>query len=81
MFTVYANLSPDVDHKTVEKAIVDEYKIKDGVTEEEVKKAQYANCFNEILSRRQLCNSKRLKQAIASGDWTLYTTYGEKLAQ
>ena len=42
LFTVYANLSPDVDHKTVERAVVNEYeKIKkDGVSDEEVKNAQ-----------------------------------------
>ena len=82
LFTVYANLSPDVDHKTVEKAVVDEYeKIKkDGVSDEEVKNAQ-TQLIASIKFRQDVTYAiaSGLNEAIASGDWTLYTTYDEKI--
>ena len=77
LFTVYANLSPDVDHKTVEKAVVDEYeKIKkDGVSDEEVKNAQ-TQLIASMKFRQDgsYAIASGLNEAIASGDWTLYTT-------
>ena len=82
LFTVYANLSPDVDHKTVEKAVVDEYeKIKkDGVSDEEVKNAQ-TQLIASMKFRQDgsYAIASGLNEAIASGDWTLYTTYNEKI--
>ncbi len=82
LFTVYANLSPDVDHKTVEKAVVDEYeKIKkDGVSNEEVKNAQ-TQLIASMKFRQDgsYAIASGLNEAIASGDWTLYTTYDEKI--
>ena len=82
LFTVYANLSPDVDHKTVEKAVVDEYeKIKkDGVSDEEVKNAQ-TQLIASMKFRQDgsYAIASGLNEAIASGDWTLYTTYDEKI--
>ena len=82
LFTVYANLSPDVDHKTVEKAVVDEYeKIKkDGVSDEEVKNAQ-TQLIASMKFRQDgsYAVASGLNEAIASGDWTLYTTYDEKI--
>jgi zinc protease len=82
LFTVYANLSPDVDHKTVEEAIINEYeKIKkDGVSEEEVKKAQSQLIASMKFSQDgSYAVASGLNEAIASGDWTLYTTYGDKI--
>ncbi len=82
LFTVYANLSPDVDHKAVEKAVVDEYeKIKkDGVSDEEVKNAQ-TQLIASMKFRQDgsYAIASGLNEAIASGDWTLYTTYDEKI--
>ncbi len=82
LFTVYANLSPDVDHKTVERAVVDEYeKIKkDGVSNEEVKNAQ-TQLIASMKFRQDgsYAIASGLNEAIASGDWTLYTTYDEKI--
>ena len=82
LFTVYANLSPDADHKTVEKAVVDEYeKIKkDGVSDEEVKNAQ-TQLIASMKFRQDgsYAIASGLNEAIASGDWTLYTTYDEKI--
>jgi zinc protease len=82
LFTVYANLSPEVDHKTVEKAIVEEYeKIKkSGVTGEEVKKAKAQLVASMKFSQDgSYAIASGLNEAIASGDWTLYTTYGERI--
>ena len=82
LFTVYANLSPDVDHKTVEEAIVNEYeKIKkDGVSEEEIKRAQSQLIASMKFSQDgSYAVASGLNEAIASGDWTLYTTYGDKI--
>ena len=82
LFTVYANLSPDVNHKTVEKAVVDEYeKIKkDGVSDEEVKNAQ-TQLIASMKFRQDgsYAIASGLNEAVASGDWTLYTTYDEKI--
>jgi len=82
LFTVYANLSPDINHKTVEKAVVDEYeKIKkDGVSDEEVKNAQ-TQLIASMKFRQDgsYAIASGLNEAIASGDWTLYTTYDEKI--
>ena len=84
LFTVYANLSPDVDHKTVEKAVVDEYeKIKkDGVSDEEVKNAQ-TQLIASMKFRQDgsYAIASGLNEAIASGAWTLYTTYDEKIGR
>ncbi len=82
LFTVYANLSPEVDHKTVEKAIVDEYeKIKkNGVSDKEIKNAQ-TQLIASMKFRQDgsYATASGLNEAIASGDWTLYTTYNEKI--
>ena len=83
LFTVYANLSPEIDHKTVEMAIVEEYeKIKkEGVSVEEVKKAQSQLIASMKFSQDgSYAIASGLNEAIASGDWTLYTTYGEKIS-
>ena len=82
LFTVYANLSPDIKHKTVESLIIQEYeKIKtDGVTEAEVKKAQAQLVAAMKFSQDgSYAIASGLNEAIASGDWTLYTTYSEKI--
>ena len=82
LFTVYANLSTDVKHKTVESLIIQEYeKIKtDGVTEAEVKKAQAQLVAAMKFSQDgSYAIASGLNEAIASGDWTLYTTYSEKI--
>ena len=78
LFAVYANLAPGVEHKTVEDALVSEYESikKDGVTDEEVSKAKAqliaAMKFGQDGS---MAVAGSLNEAIASGDWTLYTRY------
>ena len=78
LFAVYANLAPGVEHKTVEDALVAEYENikRDGVSEEEVSKAKAqliaAMKFGQDGS---MAVAGSLNEAIASGDWTLYTRY------
>ena len=82
LFTVYANLSSEVEHKVVEKAIIDEYeKIKqNGVTDDELAKAK-AQLIASMMYRQDgsYAIASGLNEAIASGDWTLYTTYSERI--
>tara|TARA_B100001146_G_scaffold36588_1_gene30176 strand:- start:28369 stop:31077 length:2709 start_codon:yes stop_codon:yes gene_type:complete len=78
LFAVYANLAPGVEHKTVEDALVAEYESikKGGVTDEEVSKAK-AQLVASMKFRQDgsMAVAGSLNEAIASGDWTLYTRY------
>ena len=82
LFAVYANLTPGTDHQKVEGLIMAEYeKIKkEGVTEEEVEKAK-AQLMAAIKFGQDgsFAVAGGLNEAIASGDWTLFTAYNEKL--
>ena len=82
LFAVYANLTPGTDHQKVEDLVMAEYeKIKkEGVTEEEVEKAK-AQIMAAIKFGQDgsFAVAGGLNEAIASGDWTLFTTYNEKL--
>ena len=79
LFAVYASLTPGTEHEKVEALIMAEYeKIKkEGVTDEEVEKAKAAIKFRQDGS---FAVAGSLNEAIASGDWTLFTTYEERLA-
>ena len=78
LFAVYANLAPGVEHKAVEDALVAEYESikKGGVTDEEVSKAK-AQLVASMKFRQDgsMAVAGSLNEAIASGDWTLYTRY------
>ena len=53
----------------------------DKVSEEEVKKAQSQLIASMKFSQDgSYAIASGLNEAIASGDWTLYTTYGEKIS-
>jgi len=83
LFAVYANLTPGTDHKEVEDIIMSEYEeIKqNGVTQEEVDKAKAQLIANtKFRQDGSYMVAGSLNEAIASGDWTLYTTYEEKVA-
>ena len=83
LFAVYANLTPGTDHQKVEDLIMAEYeKIKeDGVTEEEVEKAKAQLIASMKFGQDgSFAVAGGLNEAIASGDWTLFTTYDEKLS-
>ena len=80
LFAVYANLAPEIKHETVEAAILAEYESikKDGVTEEEVSKAKSQLIASMKFGQDgSMAVAGGLNEAIASGDWTLYTNYAE----
>ena len=80
LFAVYANLAPEIKHETVEAAILAEYENikKDGVTEEEVSKAKAQLVASMKFGQDgSMAIAGGLNEAIASGDWTLYTNYAE----
>ena len=83
LFAVYANLTPGTDHKKVEEIIMGEYEAikQNGVTEEEVDKAKAQLIANmKFRQDGSYMVAGSLNEAIASGDWTLYTTYEEKVS-
>ena len=83
LFAVYANLTPGTDHQKVEDLIMAEYeKIKkEGVTEEEVEKAKAQLIASMKFGQDgSYAVAGGLNEAIASGDWTLFTTYDKKLS-
>ena len=83
LFAVYANLTPGTDHKKVEEIIMCEYEAikQNGVTEEEVDKAKAQLIANmKFRQDGSYMVAGSLNEAIASGDWTLYTTYEEKVS-
>ena len=83
LFAVYANLTPGTDHQKVEDLIMAEYETikKEGVTEEEVEKAKAQLIASMKFGQDgSYAVAGGLNEAIASGDWTLFTTYDEKLS-
>ena len=83
LFAVYANLTPGTEHEKVEALIMAEYETikKEGITDVEVEKAK-AQLIASIKFRQDgsYAVAGALNEAIASGDWTLFTTYEERLA-
>jgi len=83
LFSIFAYLAPEVDHDTVEAAIedvVNEVK-RDGVTEEEVERARTQLVARTAFDRDgPMKIASQLNEAIAAGDWTLYTRYLDRLA-
>ena len=85
LFTTYATLSPGTTHNKVEKMIVDEYESikKDGVSKEEVLRAKTKlitrKKFNDDGGGSSASVAFALNEAIGSGDWTLYTSYIERI--
>jgi zinc protease len=83
LFSVFGYLAPEVDHETVEAAIADEIdKIREnGVTEEELDRAR-SQLRAQIAFDRDgpMKVAAQLNEAIAAGDWKLYTQYLDRLA-
>lgn len=82
LFTVFANLSPEVSHQEVESMIVSEYEkiAKEGITSDELQKAK-AQIISSLKFGQDGSYSIAggLNEAIAAGDWTLYTSYEDKI--
>ena len=82
LFEIYASLTPGVKHEDVERAIIEELEKvkKDGVNEKETEKAKTKLTTARLFSQDgSYAVAGGLNEAIASGDWTLYTTYEEKI--
>ena len=84
LFVTYAFLTPETQPEKVEKLILDEYDSiqKDGVSEKEVARAQSKIRAMTAFSRDGSYSiASHLNEAIAAGDWTLYTTYLERVME
>ena len=80
---MYANLTPGTEHEDVEEIIMSEYEEikKNGVSEEEVNKAKAQLVANmKFRQDGSYMVAGSLNEAIASGDWTLYTRYEEMVS-
>jgi len=82
LFSVFGYLAPDVDHRTVEDAMGEEIeKIQDeGVTKEELDRARNQLRAKIAFDRDgPMKVASQLNEAIAAGQWTLYTEYLDRL--
>jgi zinc protease len=82
LFSVFASLAPDVGHAVVEAATweVLEEVAAEGLTEAELTRARRQLIADEAFGRDgPFAVAARLNEAIAAGDWTLYTTFIERI--
>jgi zinc protease len=82
LFFVYGALAPDVSHETVEAAMweVLEDVVENGITASELDRAKRQIVAYEAFGRDgPYAVASQLNEAIAAGDWTLYTTYLDRI--
>ena len=82
LFIVYGALAPDVTHATVEEALWDTLHTiaEEGITEAELQRAKNQIVTSEAFGRDgPYAIASELNEAIAAGDWTLYTTYIDRI--
>ncbi|RMH65805.1 MAG: insulinase family protein [Bacteroidetes bacterium] len=82
LFYLFASLAPGHGHADVEAVLLNELEtIKDdGVSEDEVRRAQRQLHAQEAFGRDgPFSVASQLNEAIAAGDWTLYTTYLDRI--
>ena len=82
LFFVYGALAPDVTHDEVQAALweVVQSVAEDGVTEAEMRRAQRQIVAQEAFGRDgPYAIASQLNEAIAVGDWTLYTTFLDRI--
>ena len=84
LFSVFAYLAPDQDHETVEDAIRETIvDVKEnGVTQDELDRAR-SQLRAQIAFDRDgpMRVASQLNEALAAGDWKLYTQYLDRLDQ
>lgn len=83
-FQAYARLAPGVTHDQVEKALLDEIEKvkKDGVKSQEVAQVISQYRAEEAYRRDGTAGvAEGLNEWVATGDWTQYVTYIEKIAK
>ncbi len=82
LFTAYAFLAPDKPHEAAEAALLDEIEHvqEEGVAEGELARARNQLKAKEAFSRDGAFNvAAQLNEALAAGDWKLYTTYLDRI--
>jgi zinc protease len=82
LFSLFAYLAPEADHETVETAIGEEIeKVRqDGVTPDELDRARNQLRAQIAFDRDgPMKVASQLNEAIAAGDWKLYTQYLDRL--
>lgn len=82
LFNVYGSLAPDVDHATVEAALWETLLAvaDEGITEAELARARRQLVADEAFGRDgAFAVASRVNEAIAVGDWTLYTTFLDRI--
>lgn len=84
LFYVFALLSPESTHAGVEEAILEEIRLvqENGVMEAELQRAKNQLKAQEAFGRDgSFSVAAQLNEAIAAGDWKLYTTYMDRIAR
>ena len=82
LFSCFAMLAPERQHEEAEAAIYEEIALlqEKGVTDKELNRAKNQLRALEAFSRDgSFAIAAQLNEAIAAGDWKLYTTFGERL--
>jgi zinc protease len=82
LFIAYGALAPDVTHAQVEEALWDTLRsvADDGLTETELQRAKRQIVAAEAFGRDgPYAIASQLNEAIAAGDWTLFTTYIDRV--
>jgi len=84
LFSLFAYLAPEADHETVEAAIEEEIeKVRqDGITPDELDRARNQLRAQIAFDRDgPMKVASQLNEAIAAGDWKLYTQYLDRLEE
>lgn len=84
LFSLYAFLAPERAHADVEAELLDvvEDLKQNGITEDELERAKAQVKAQEAFGRDgSFSIAAQLNEAIAAGDWTLYTTFLDRIAR
>ncbi|NBB75200.1 MAG: insulinase family protein [Bacteroidetes bacterium] len=82
LFSLFAFLAPDATHEVVEEGMREAVEAvqQRGITDEELQRAQTQLKAKEAFGRDgPFAIAAQLNEAIAAGDWTLYTTYLDRI--
>ena len=84
LFGLFGFLAPEQEHETVEAAMLESVAAvqEEGITDEELERAQAQLTAKEAFGRDgPFAIASQLNEAIAAGDWKLYTTYLDRIDQ